>query len=289
LRRSLFGYRRADVHEALTARDAALGAMRDSLEGAGTEIDILARELDVAAHGLAEREGRIAELEQVATQLSERVVAREQELKLIRAELAEAQTEGAGDVMSISSIARELSEVRKQARGQATRMRLRALRDAAELADRIGEVSRSPVEMRERLLEALAEAIARMGVDPAELGITGSGAEPVADEHVEMPAGEENGHGEIATAELFNGLVEVEIGPLRDFSQLLGFEDAARSIGGAREIAVRRFSEGRATVAMTLGEPVELLRELEERCDLDFSVRDARDGRLVLDVGDEPA
>jgi hypothetical protein len=282
LRRSLFGYRRTDVNEALDARDAALGA-------AGTQIDMLSKELDVAARGLALRDSRLAELEQVATQLSERVVARERELKLIRAELAEAQGEGTGDVMAISSIARELSEVRKQARGQATRMRLRALREAAELADRIGEVSRSPVEMRERLLDALAEAIARMGVDPVELGMPGSGAEPVAEEDVEIPPAEENGHGQIATAELFNGLVEVEIGPLRDFSQLLGFEDAARSIDGTREIAVRRFSEGRATVAMTLGEPVDLLRELEERCDLDFSVRDARDGRVVLDVGDEPA
>src|SRR4029077_15623670 len=100
--------------------------MRDSLEGAGTDIDILSRELDGAARGLAERESRIGELEQVATQLSERVVARETEVKLIRAELAEAQTEGGGDMMAISSIARELSEVRKQARGQATRMRLRA-------------------------------------------------------------------------------------------------------------------------------------------------------------------
>jgi hypothetical protein len=40
---------------------------------------------------------------------------------------------------------------------------------------------------------------------------------------------------------------------------------------------------------MSLKEPVELLRALEERCDLAFRVRDRRPDRLVLDVGDEPA
>ena len=35
---------------------------------------------------------------------------------------------------------------------------------------------------------------------------------------------------------------------------------------------------------MTLSEPVELLNELERRCELDFRVRDNRGGRLILDV-----
>ena len=62
---------------------------------------------------------------------------------------------------------------------------------------------------------------------------------------------------------LFEGMVKLEIGPLGDFSQLVGFEDAAGKIG-ASEISVERFSEGRATLSMRLDEPVELLRELEE-------------------------
>jgi hypothetical protein len=152
---------------------------------------------------------------------------------------------------------------------------MRALRDAAELADRMGELSSRPAEMRERLLEALTEAVARIGVEPEALEIlNGNGR---------------NGHAEIDAADLFEGLVEVEIGPLRDFSQLLGFEDAANSIAATSEITVKRFSQGRATVAMTLSEPVKLLRELEDRCDLEFVVRDQRDDRLVLDVGEDPA
>ena len=38
---------------------------------------------------------------------------------------------------------------------------------------------------------------------------------------------------------------------------------------------------------MNLGEPVELLRELEERAPFEFHVRDMREGRVVLDVGGE--
>ncbi len=86
--------------------------------------------------------------------------------------------------------------------------------------------------------------------------------------------------------ELFNGLIEVEIGPLSDYSQLVGFEDAAKSIGATADISVTRFSEGRATLELSLAEPVALLRELEERCDIDFVIRDMRADRLILDVGD---
>ena len=84
-------------------------------------------------------------------------------------------------------------------------------------------------------------------------------------------------------------MVEVEIGPFADFSQLVGFEDAARSIAATTELSIRRFSAGRATLAMNLKEPVELLRELEERCDLELRIRDQRPGRVVLDVDADEA
>ena len=87
-------------------------------------------------------------------------------------------------------------------------------------------------------------------------------------------------------ADLFQGMIEVEIGPLHDFSQLVGFEDAAKSIDATTDISVTRFSEGRATLELELAEPVALLRELEERCDLEFVIRDMRADRLILDVGD---
>jgi hypothetical protein len=207
----------------------------------------------------------------VATTLSERVVARERELAELKAELVRVHGESDRAVVALGAIAEELALVRGQARGQATRIRLKALRDAAEVTDRITELARRPGEARERLLEALAEAIRRLGVDE-ELG-AGEGS---------------NGHRPGAEAgDLFEGLVEVEVGPLSDFSQLVGFEDAASGIGAAREISVKRFTQGRATIEMNLGEPVALLRELEERAPFEFQVRDLREGRVVLDLGGE--
>jgi hypothetical protein len=82
-------------------------------------------------------------------------------------------------------------------------------------------------------------------------------------------------------------LVKVEIGPLADFSQLVGFEDAAGQIGATSDISVERFSEGRATLSMRLNEPVELLRELEERSPLEFKVRRSADDNLILDIDDD--
>ena len=79
----------------------------------------------------------------------------------------------------------------------------------------------------------------------------------------------------------------MEIGPLGDFSQLVGFEDAAGQIGATSEISVERFSEGRATLSMRLDEPVALLRELEERSPLEFRVRHTAGDRLILDVDED--
>jgi hypothetical protein len=248
----LFGYRRAAVDEALAQRDFAI-AERDE------EIAVQWREL-------ADAQRRIGELERVATTLSERVAERERELRALRAELVAVTSAGDETVRALGKVAEELALVRRQARGQATRIRLKALRDAAEVSDRITELARRPGEARERLLDALTDAIRRLGGEP-EAGEGSNGHRPDAD-----------------PVDVFEGLVEVEVGPLSDFSQLVGFEDAASAIGATGEISVKRFTQGRATIEMNLSEPVELLRELEERSPFEFRVRDTRADRVVLDL-----
>jgi len=241
-----------------------------------TELEALAElqdaEIQARAHELAARGQRIDQLERVATRLSERVVERESELRRLRAELARVSGAGDAHLATMTALIGELEEVRRTARGQATRIRLGALREAAVLSERVREMTQRPEGVRERMLEALTEAIARIGAEE----------EPAA----ETVDASSNGHGELEAGDLFNGLIEVEIGPLSDFSQLVGFEDAAKSIAAMVDIAVTRFSEGRATLELSLAEPVALLRELEERCDLEFVIRDMRADRLVLDVGD---
>jgi hypothetical protein len=230
---------------------------------------------------LRRRDARIVDLEQVCELLSERLVAWERERRLLREELEEARVRKEEWVEALAALARQLEEVRAQARGQATRLRMRALRDAARLSDRIAELARNPGEAGE--LIAAMEEMARTLADGGE-------AELLAEEEAARAAAGANGRSDEPAdpADLFKGLVHVEVGPLRDFSQLVLFEDAARSIGATSEISIKRFSEGRATMAVQLREPVALLRELEERCDLEFVVRDMRKDRVILDVdGDE--
>jgi hypothetical protein len=259
-KRSLLGYSRSEVDAAM-AESAEQAALREA-------------ELQARAAQVAERDQRIEELDRVATTLSERVVAGERDVRRLRAELAGVTSVGDAQLATLTAVLGELEEVRRTARGQATRIRLRALHEAAELSERVGEVTKRPDGMSDRMLEALTEAIERIGGERERDEVE------LADEVAAT-----NGHAEGVGAELFEGLVELNVGPLADFAQLVIFEDAARSIAATSDLSVKRFSDGRATMELSLAEPVALLRELEERCDLELVVRDQREDRVVLDVG----
>jgi hypothetical protein len=245
------------VVEAMAARDAALTALAGQLSEQRARME-------------AERQ-RIELLEQLCDRLSHRVVARGRELERLRAELERLREERERGMRALVGLAGELKDVRRQARGQATRIRLRALREAADLGARMSELAGRPDDQA-RVLEGLQAAIARIG------------AEEEAAAEIEGGLAGSNGRAPRSPAELFDGMVEIEVGPLADFSQLVGFEDAAGGIMATSEISVKRFARGRATLAVKLAEPVELLRELEERSPFEFRVRDRRVDRLVLDV-----
>jgi hypothetical protein len=273
-KRSLLGYRPSEVEDAIAARDSALDQVRERLSA--TEACLRQREVEIAGQAgeLEAQRLRIRDLEQVATRVCERVVERERELAEVRSELARIREENDAEVRSLARLAEELEQVRRQARGQATRMRLRALRDAAELSDRVAELARRPAGVRERLIDSLQAAIER---------IAGEAENPE-----QAVASESNGYAPGRDAgEVFEGMIEVDVGPLSDFSQLVGFEDAADGIAATSEISVTAFAQGRATLEMRLDEPVELLRELEERSPFEFRVRDTRSDRVVLDVDEE--
>jgi hypothetical protein len=223
-RRSLFGYRRAEVEDAISLRDAR----------------ILGLELNADAQRAA-----IDEFEGETTALSGMVLEREREIRVLDQRLREANECHDRSIASLDAITGRLEELEAQARGQATRIRMKALREAVEVSKKV---------------KALTDA---------ETGDTGGQAEP-----------------EPADEGLYAGRVKLEIGPLGDFSQLVGFEDAVGQIG-ASEISVERFSEGRATLSMNLDQPVELLRELEELSNLEFKVRHTAADNLILDVDED--
>lgn len=237
-RGSFFGYRRADVDAALAARDARSWALERDTE------DALERWRDAADVA--------ARAEEELSSLSAMVIEREREIRGLRQQLAESNAQHDRRIASLESVSSRLEEIQSQARGQATRIRMKALHEAVEVGRRAQELTEAQ---------------------------TGAAESPTVD------AG---GAVERAAKGLYEGIVRVEIGPFDDFSQLVGFEDAAGQIDATSEISVERFSEGRATISMHLDEPVELLRELEEHSPFDFRVRRTAEDNLILDVDDDP-
>jgi predicted nuclease with TOPRIM domain len=214
-KRALFGYRRPDVDTAVTECEGLIGALEPK-----------AARCDRQAATIAELEGEISSL-------SGMVIEREREIRNLTERLREADEHQHRSIASLETVTSRLEEIQAQARGQATRIRMKALREAVEVSKRVQDLT---------------------------------------DTHV--PDG------------VFEGQVKLEIGPLGDFSQLVGFEDAIGQLG-ADEISVERFSEGRATLSMRLSQPTELVRELEELSALDFRVRHTAPDNLILDVDED--
>lgn len=237
--------------------------------------------------------------------LSEMVIAREREADTLRIQLADAHARHDRSLRSLEVLAGHLDELHAQARGQATRIRMKALDEAALVTERASEA----LEAVRHLQDVRGGAVPSVNghgqtapdrPEPAVATASGSAAPDLDGHAVEdpsipavmeawssEPAGSEGpSGGEIG---FYQGDVEVEIGPLGDFSQLLGFESAAGTIEGASDISVRRFAAGRATLGLRLDEPIELLRELEERAPFEFKVRQTGGRRLVLDIDDEAA
>jgi len=231
-KRAFLGYRRSDVEAAISARDGRIGI----LQRRATEC-----ERQTAA---------MAELEQELSSLSGMVIEREREIRGLNERLREANERHDRSIASLDAVSSRLEEIQTQARGQATRIRMKALREAVEVGRRVQELNE-------------AQAPALEGPPSA------------------------NGNGQVDFNGVFEGLVKLEIGPLGDFSQLVGFEDAVGQVG-ASDISVERFSEGRATLSVRLDQPVELLRELEELSSLDFKVRHTAPDNLILDVDEDP-
>jgi hypothetical protein len=228
-RRALLGYRRTEVEDVISLRDAR----------------ILGLELKAETQRAA-----IEELDGETATLSGMVLEREREIRVLDQRLREANECHDRSIASLDAITARLEELEAQARGQATRIRMKALREAVEVSKKV---------------QALTDA---------EIEADAGRAEP------------EQAAPKAADQGFQAGRVKIEIGPLDDFSQLVGFEDAVGQIG-ASDISVERFSEGRATLSMNLDQPVDLLHELEELSNLEFKVRRTAADNLILDVDED--
>lgn len=249
-RRSLLGYSRVEVDAEVDELESELGQHSEALRAREAEVEMQSFELGV---------------------LRTRVEQCEMETLGLRSELSRARLGAERELRQLATIGRQMEEMGAAARGQATRIRLRALREAADLSARLNLAAGEAGEtQRIRVLDALEAAIDRVGGEwEAEVPL--SAPERPSDLNGAGPASERR-------------RVSVDVGPFADFSQLVRFEDAANAIGATGDISIKRFSGGRARIDVALSEPVDLLRELEERCDLVFEVRSTGENEIVLDV-----
>lgn len=244
-RRVLFGYYRPDVDAAIGARDTQIAGLEQQAAVLGEKNSTLETQGLLQARAIAEADADMSSL-------SGMVIEREREIRSLGERLRDANERHERSIVSLQAVSERLEEIQAQARGQATRIRMKALREAVEVSRRSQDLAEAQ--------DGLADGAARPD---------SSGAEA-------------------ALGQLFEGLIKLEIGPLGDFSQLVGFEDAVGQIG-ASDVSVERFSEGRATFSMQLNHPVELLRELESRSALEFKVRHTAPDNLILDIDEDPS
>jgi hypothetical protein len=81
---------------------------------------------------------------------------------------------------------------------------------------------------------------------------------------------------------LFEGRVELGVGPFYDIGSLGAFEQRVASVPNVTEVSVRRFEASHAVVDVRLATPVALLSELRRVLDTDFGVRHVASGRIAL-------
>ena len=99
---------------------------------------------------------------------------------------------------------------------------------------------------------------------------------------VDQPAPPEPPAAESPEDMLFEGRVELGVGPFYDIASLSAFERRLASLPYVVEASVRRFEASHAVVDVRLAAPVALVRELRRTVESDFSVREVADGRVLL-------
>ncbi len=261
-RRTLFGYRRDEVDALVVARESQVMMLEQQTAVLAEQNATLESQSLIQARAIASHESDVSAL-------SAMVVERERTIRDLTARLEESNACHDRSIASLDAVSARLEELQAQARGQATRIRMKALREAVELERKVDDLSAA----EKADPPAPVPTVSAEGDAPANSNGNANG----------------NGHVEPGTSwepGLYEGKVRLEIGPLGDFSQLVGFEEAVGSLG-ATDISVERFSEGRATFSMRLDRPVDLLRELESISALDFKVRHTAPDNLILDVDED--
>jgi cell division septum initiation protein DivIVA len=276
LRRALFrGYRASDVHLVAAYWRAAMDRLESEVRHAAER----ATELEV-------------ELRILRTRLEE-YVRRETEVKKA---LADVEARALGLEADAKAQARE---VVREAEEHAARLRGEAL----ERLTRTGEELERLLAARESFVTSIRAALNQ--IEPALRGVeTAAPARPEPSAPPLEPAApaperleEESDEGEAAPLadelrrravegdereRVYEGRVELDVGPFDDFGELSSFARTIRRIPGVVDVDVGAFSDDRATLGLTLGAPVVLARALGETVPAAFRIDAAEERRLAI-------
>lgn len=243
--------------------------------------------------------GRVSELwtqvEALKTQLAEsesRRAETEQQLALaVQRELVLAER-----VEAIEA-ARErfLAEAREQARRIVDTANLEAIRIKGD-AQMQTDVARGQVDELLRLRETLSSTMRAVVRDfEATMGQIDRGdpalsAPPLPLAPMEVPAEWVNGAAhpgeDRSSADMFDGLIEVEAGPFNDFTELSAFERALGSLPKIEDVYIRRFAGDRATIDVTLLEPASLIDVMNDRMPYRLNVKRSGLDQIAVTVSD---
>jgi hypothetical protein len=173
-----------------------------------------------------------------------------------------------------------------ESRGESEPQRLRpseaqlaSLAELRRFRDRLERFARDLAAEYDALLGRVMSGLTSTSTPPAVVGPTPvedrSGAvQPTAQEIPPAPESPED--------MLFEGRVELGVGPFYDIASLSAFERGLASLPYVVEASVRRFEASHAVVDVRLAAPVALVRELRRTVESGFSVREVADGRVLL-------
>lgn len=154
---------------------------------------------------------------------------------------------------------------------------LESLADLRRFRDRLERFAKELTEDYDALLGRVMSSLSGRPVPP-EQPRAGLAAEPASARAAEPPAPREE--------TLFEGRVELGVGPFYDIASLSGFERQLAELPYVGEVSVRRFEASHAVVDLRLSAPVTLVSELRRLLGAEIGVREVGSGRILLTFDD---
>jgi hypothetical protein len=244
-------------------------------------------------------------LESEVKHATERAADLEVELRILRTRLEEyvrRETEVKQALADVEARALEIEadakargrEVVREAEEHAARLRMEALQRLTQTGDELERLLaaresfvtsiRAALEQIEPALRAVETGPARRGAPPSEPPPSEQAAKS-NDETAAAPLAEELRRRAVEGDErdrVYEGRVELDVGPFHDFGELSSFARTIRRIPAVADVDVGAFADGRATLGLTLGVPVVLGRALAETVSSAFEVDAAEEQRIAI-------